>query len=414
MRIESYISRIFLFIAISCLLVATNASAYTNDPLWVLAINDKYDIDVNTVDISRDGSYIAAGTENNYVYLIDKSGQCLWKYSAKGAIYEVAISEDGQYVSAGGFDGNLYYFEKSGEMAWESPGGQIYELTMSDNGEYLAISRSNGNLIGIRRPCTIEYYNKEGLKIWDYSTNDWISSLDISPDGSYVAAGCHDNNVYFFNREGDLLWSFTTTDAVWSVSISADGSYVAAGGDDQKVHLISKSGQEIWRSPMYVYSDYYQSNRGTQVLDVEIIRDGPMVLAGGRGHNDLYYLYNATGYCMHATCKEDVYGVRDIEIDDNGRYFVTYSPTTGNDNIRVFDINGRNLWSFKTKNYQNCIAISGDGCYVVVGSNDGNIYFFSNTLQSGQTAPTFPVIGIISIILAAGILRKKDLSRDKR
>ena len=65
MRIESYISRIFLFIAISCLLVATNASAYTNDPLWVLTINDKYDIDVNTVDISRDGSYIAAGTENN-------------------------------------------------------------------------------------------------------------------------------------------------------------------------------------------------------------------------------------------------------------------------------------------------------------------------------------------------------------
>ncbi len=412
MRTGPYISRIFLFIVILCLLILTNASAYTNDPLWVLTINDKYDIDVNAVDVSSDGSYIVAGTGNKYVYLIDKSGQCLWKYFAEGDIYEVAISEDGQYISAGGFDGNLYFFEKNGEKIWESPGGEIYELAMSDDGEYLAVSRSKGSLIGLSRPCVIEYYNKAGLKIWDYSTSDWISGLDISPDGSYVAAGCHDNNIYFFNREGDLLWSFTTTDAVWSVSISENGSYVAAGGDDEKVHLISKSGREIWQSPMYVYSDYYQNYRGTQVLDVEIIRDGPMVLGGGRGHNDLYYLYNATGYGIHATCKEDVYGVRDIEIDNNGRYFVTYSPTDDNANIRVFDINGRNLWNFKTKNYLNCIAMSGDGCYVAVGSNDGNIYFFSNTVsQSSQTAPTFPLIGIISFILAAGILRRKETKK---
>jgi len=392
-----------------CLLITTSTSAYTNSPLWVLTANEDYEIDINAVDISSDGSYVVAGTENNYISLIDKNGQYIWKYFADGAIYEVAISRDGQYIAAGGFDGTVYFFQRNGEKIWESPGGAIYELAMSDDGEYVAISRSSNSLVGFSRPCTIECYNREGLKIWDYPTKDWVHSLDITSDGSYVAMGCGDGNAYLFNREGDLLWSFKTGDDVWSVAISPDGSYIAAGGDDEKVHLISKSGEEIWWSPMYVYSEYFQANRGTQVLDVEIVRDGSMVLAGGKGHNDLFYLYNATGYYAHLTCEEDIFGVRDIEVDDSGQYFVTYSPTDDYDNIRVFDINGRNIWNFKTKDYQNCIGISGDGRYVVVGSNDGHIYFFSNTVQPKQTAPSVPLLGIISIVLCAGILRKKNL-----
>lgn len=52
--------------------------------------------------------------------------------------------------------------------------------------------------------------------LWRYKTGKEVSSVSVSSDGKYVAAGSLDKKVYFFNREGELLWSCKTGDHVLS------------------------------------------------------------------------------------------------------------------------------------------------------------------------------------------------------
>ncbi|MDY6864890.1 MAG: PQQ-binding-like beta-propeller repeat protein [Halobacteriota archaeon] len=66
------------------------------------------------------------------------------------------------------------------------------------------------------------------VPLWSYETDGAVYGVSISSDGSYIAAGSDNNNVYFFNRNGGLLWSYKTGSWVESVSISSDGSYIAA------------------------------------------------------------------------------------------------------------------------------------------------------------------------------------------
>jgi WD40 repeat protein len=57
-----------------------------------------------SVSISSDGSYIAAGSYDNRVYLFSRSSSTpLWSYQTGGWVPSVSISSDGSYIAAGGW-----------------------------------------------------------------------------------------------------------------------------------------------------------------------------------------------------------------------------------------------------------------------------------------------------------------------
>jgi len=163
------------------------------EPLWDYETGDY----VYSVAISSDGSYIAAGSDDYYVYLFDNEGDLLWDYETGGDVNSVAISSDGSYIAAGSDDYYVYLFDNEGDL------------------------------------------------LWDYETGGYVYSVAISSDGSYIAAGSDDYYVYLFSNAGNLLWEYETGDYVYSVAISSDGSYIAAGSDDYYVYLFTSVGNTL-------------------------------------------------------------------------------------------------------------------------------------------------------------------------
>src|SRR2546427_7518470 len=61
-----------------------------------------------------------------------------------------------------------------------------------------------------------------------------VSSVDISPDDSYVIAGTiagdRGGSLYFFDKQGNLLWSHKFARNIYCADITPDGSHVIAQG----------------------------------------------------------------------------------------------------------------------------------------------------------------------------------------
>ncbi len=166
-------------------------------------------------------------------------------------------------------------------------------------------------------------------QVWNYTTGGNVSSVAISADGEYIAAGSYDYKVYLFDKDSSTpLWNYTTGDDVYSVAISADGEYIAAGSNDRKVYLFDKdSGTPLWS-----YS------AGDMVYSVAISADGEYIAAGYGGY-------------------------------DNGTYLFHKDSSTP-------------LWSYTAGDEVYSVAISADGDYITAGSNQKVYLFFNNLLPT--------------------------------
>ena len=59
----------------------------------------------------------------------------------------------------------------------------------------------------------------------NYTTDDYVNSVAISADGSYIVAGGYDRRVYLFQRDSsEPLWNFTADGSISSVAISLNNS----------------------------------------------------------------------------------------------------------------------------------------------------------------------------------------------
>jgi WD40 repeat protein len=97
----------------------------------------------------------------------------------------------------------------------------------------------------------------EDVKIWDYSGKElytlsghtnWINSLSFSPDGSILASGSTDKQIWLWNTaNGQQIRVLTGhTGDVESVSFSPDGQLLASGSWDLTIRLWDvKTGQNL-------------------------------------------------------------------------------------------------------------------------------------------------------------------------
>ena len=169
--------------------------------------------------------------------------------------------------------------------------------------------------------------------LWKHETGDYVGSVSISSDGSYVAVGSGDK-VYFFDRSGKLLWRYWTGGNVESVSVSGDGSYV----------VVSSNGME-------------DSEDGGWEIPPKV------------------YFFDRSGKLLWSYETGDYVGSVSISSDGN------YVAVGSGDKVYFFDRSGKLLWSYETDGYVCCVFIS-YGSHVAAGSGDGKIYFFAGTILS--------------------------------
>ncbi len=232
--------------------------------------------DAYSVGVSSNADYVAIGSWDGYVYLLNRSGQLFWKYNI-GSVGDVAISEE--HVAAASYliqEGTLYLFSIPGELLWTktfpnhlkgvdvssrkvvagSGDGSVYMFHANGTRawEYRTeksawgvwdVAFSKGSVVAGGDDASLYLLGMDGKLIWkkNLSRESHIYGVAISEDGEYSAAVSQDKNVYFF-KNGELLWKRGTGFSNYGIAIS---KYIAAGSWDGYFYLFDRSGNLLWK-----------------------------------------------------------------------------------------------------------------------------------------------------------------------
>ena len=348
--------RSFLLFAGFALALVTAGEVKANDPEFSYTTEGK----VWAIAISANGEYIAAGSDDNKVYLFDmNSSTPLWDYTTGDDVRSIAISSNGEYIAAGSFDSKVYLFNKDDDTPFRSysTGHDVVSVAISADGKYIAAGSVDNR---------VYLFDKDSsTPLWSYNTGNWVWSVTISMDGEYIGAGSH-RNVYLFDKDNSTpLWEYTTGSEVDSIAVSADGEYIVAGSADAKIRLFDKDNS----APLWSYET------GGAVRSVAISADGKYISAGSS--DEKVYLFdknNSTPLWNYNT--GTVYSVA-TSVD--GEYIVAGCGWPSE--VYLFDKDSNTpLWSYETSGAVRSVTISADGERIAGGSEDNNVYMFDKNM----------------------------------
>lgn len=301
-----------------------------SEPLWTATQFSQ------GLDISSNGSYIVAtgGGGNTKFSIFHKSSPTpIWTYIGdidKGDFFKDAtISADGMYIAVGTsgahgsspYPARVFLFNRmSNSPLW------IYEITGDSSVPNVEIS-ADGNIIAISTVINYSYsnvllFNRSGtIPIWNFTTPDKIQDIAISSDGNHIVAGCRDEHLYCFEKSSSVpLWSYNAQSIVKSVDVSSDGNYIVAGSSEGVYMFHKSSSTPIWS---------FKPN--DQIQTVALSSDGSYVIAGGENY---VYFFNRTSSSPLWNYFIELGYIWDVAISSNGAYTVAGSNTC---NLYLYD-----------------------------------------------------------------------------
>jgi len=222
----------------------------SNSPVWQY----KTDAGVYNIQMSDDNKYVAVGRYDDRLDLVDgNTGKILWHYDVDGGFHALGISADGNHIIGGTHcpDRGGYLFSKeSNKPVWKKilneHGSPVWCGTISSDGNYIVFGLDGSNT----EQADIFLFNKNSNEpLWAYNMKNWVRSVAISADGSFIVAGTGDKRVLLFNKESNIpVWEYNAEDKVGAVDITPDGKYIAAGTKSKELLLFSKeSNTPLWK-----------------------------------------------------------------------------------------------------------------------------------------------------------------------
>jgi hypothetical protein len=265
-------------------------SDLTSVPLWNFSTGT-YD---PVVDISGDGSIIAATAGKDFYILDPTTGNINYQFTLPDSLYasKVSVSRDGSMAialtSVFGTPNavRVYAFDLSGfpSIKW------TFDVPVIENKDWSGINFSaSGSEVAITDRYHLYIFNSEdGTLIWDHFVENTQSPPAISGDGKVVCTADNSGFVqtWHFNsvsNEYDLLWQYHVPPGLYinwasSVGISADGSTIVAGsmitlssGYDGSVMCFDTYGNG---TPNWIYTGF-----GDLVNDISVSDDGKVAAA---------------------------------------------------------------------------------------------------------------------------------------
>ncbi|UCE36351.1 MAG: PKD domain-containing protein, partial [Thermoplasmata archaeon] len=275
-------------------------------PLWSVNTGRRYDGEPsNSLDMTRDGNYIASTAIGNKVQVFDSTSPTptipYWDYIFGDDVIAVRFSGDGRYLAMGGNHGHQFKlgWVPGKSINWTYSGsdpfcsssvsyngnrisagqgikhivrlwgsgsstpiwsatvmGRQFEQAMSDDGNYFASSNHDDGSGGTWSGYLL-WNTSDSTPVWTYSTGTpaRADALDMDRNANYVVGGNHDGNVYLFSQlsdglpdwsssDGTPIYTFQTGDQIRrnGASLSPDGTYFAIGSLDGCVYLFTTVG----------------------------------------------------------------------------------------------------------------------------------------------------------------------------
>ena len=283
------------------------------------------------------------------------------KTLSQGISY-MEMSSNGMYVLTGEETNKLTLWQE-GTKVWDK-GGFL-------NGLYgIDISSDGSNITAVDRRNVYFFDKGSNSEVWNenFATQE-MSSVTISPDGRYIAAGTFDGNVYvFLTSDKDDVWyhSDALDGKITDISFSGDSSHLIIGTESGRVHVYSSEGGD----PMTMF----QPNEVSCVA---------------AGLNSKYYIYGTSEGML--TLFDGIIGA-DIwqkniggEIRDcvfNGRSTYVFA---GSDNKKIVLANvttGDEVWRVNAVSSVNSVSLSERGENLLVGTNSGLSIYYEQLLDN--------------------------------
>ncbi len=229
-------------------LFSRNGSTWAAPQKLVSASGDS----VIAVGMSADGQWIVAGTFLGSVVLVKNNAGNFGapaSWNMKGTIHWVAMSADGSTFTAAASGSSVYCFKTSSfgstkQPAWSAPltgCKSCRAVAVSDDGSSVSAA---GNVGSAGKVFLFSNLGASGKQLWAKSTKRNPNSTSLDTAGKYVtvADGYPDKtpgDFYLFDAAGDAMGSLQTNNMSWPMQISADGTAIAAGSDNSNVYYFA-------------------------------------------------------------------------------------------------------------------------------------------------------------------------------
>jgi WD40 repeat protein len=207
---------------------------------------------VIAVGISADGQWIVAGTFLGSVVLVKNTAGAFGapvSWAMKGTIHWVAMSADGSTFAAAPSGTSVYCFETANFGTTKKPAWSAAltgckscrAVAVCDNGSMVSAA---GNVGAAGKVFLFANQGASGKQLWSQPTKRNPNSTSLDTAGKYVtvADGYPDQtpgDFYLFDASGNSLGSLQTNNMSWPMQISADGTAVAAGSDNSSVYYFA-------------------------------------------------------------------------------------------------------------------------------------------------------------------------------
>jgi WD40 repeat protein len=195
---------------------------------------------VLSVSFSPDGKTIATASADNTVILWDSTGeQKLILRGHKGAVRSVSFSPDGKTIVTGSGDRTVILWDSYTSTIQQILSGytdSVYSVSFSHDGKTIASASGNGEI----KLWDIDGHLKSSPRL---DAKVPISSVIFSPDDRIIASAGYDGKIVLIDANSQkvvrvLPLSVTPSPVpVRCISFSPDGKKIVAGYEDSKIRL---------------------------------------------------------------------------------------------------------------------------------------------------------------------------------
>ena len=312
--------------------------------------------------------------------LVEAEKEPVWTWSSTSSITNTAISSDSRNISAT-YAQSVSLWKNDTDYPYnpyntKTEGDGIRYMAMSSDGKYVITGEEGDKTLTLR---------EGGSKLWDKS-NFLLSlnGIDISDDGNNITA-VDSRNIYFLNKgSSSEVWNVNLApQEMTTVTISPDGRYIAAGTYDGNVYVYLTDQSDNW---------YHSGSLDGKTTVIDFSADSSHLIIGtasGRVH--VYPSVGGNPVTMlqpnEVTC---------VSAGLDSRYYV-YGTVSGM--LTVFDKEiASDVWQKSFGNEIVDCSFNGKGTYVIAGS-DTKILLLANTTSGDEVwrASTGSVITSVSL-----------------
>jgi WD40 repeat protein/ankyrin repeat protein len=196
--------------------------------------------DVNTVAFSGDGRYIATGSEEPSVRVLDRTkAKQVVALSHQGKVYAVEFSPDGRSIAVGGSDNMVRLFPTVAD-------NEVIRIAPNDVGASVDVARESSRLVAARWDVARVVDAISGMEERRYPLGGPLM-VAVSVDGHYaVAVGSLYAHVFEVESGREIGQVFVAElNFVLSVALSRQGRYLAIGNRNGAHVFESATGKAI-------------------------------------------------------------------------------------------------------------------------------------------------------------------------